>query len=112
MRSTCRRTSSANAASERHSAYSRKSCWSVRWFTHGRVAAAAQIGQRTTTELGSPLGRVPMPWNWLRWQCCSSLGKCNRLILGVEDSMGRFERAVIHNAEEILLGVYQSQAHE
>src|SRR6266508_3794186 len=47
MRSTCRCASSANAASDRRSAYSRKSCWSVNWFTHGRVAAAAKIGQGT-----------------------------------------------------------------
>jgi len=44
-KSTCRRTSSENAASDRHSVYSRKSCWSVRLFTHWIVTAAAQTGQ-------------------------------------------------------------------
>jgi hypothetical protein len=36
--------------SDRRSVYSRKSCWSVSLFTHGRVAMGAQIGQGTSAQ--------------------------------------------------------------
>ena len=62
IRLTCRHTNSANDASVRRSAESRKSYWSVNWFTHGRVATAQTVQESVEHRLAPRLRNNGL-WN-------------------------------------------------
>jgi hypothetical protein len=58
------------------SAYSRKSCWSVNWFIHGRVAAAVQTGQGTRKRIST--AEVQRLGAWVPWSATGArAGRCS-----------------------------------